>query len=85
MIKGSFDLLEGNSWCVKTLSGVMAMVNDLMEITFILHVTSHDHLFKGLCDFMTLWIEASHCKSRTWSYVFSLSRDLLRLHDQEFL
>ena len=42
-------------------------------------MTTRDHVFKGFCDFMTLWIEASHSKSPPWSYVFRFSSYLARL------
>ena len=52
---------------VTTLPGLMAIDIVAVEISgiadkmfLIYHVTSHDHLLKGLCD---LWFEVSHSKS----------------------
>ena len=54
MIKGSCDFMEGiSSLYVTTLPSLVVRCRVVVEITFSnVHVTSCDHVFKGLCDFM---------------------------------
>ena len=61
MIKGSSDFMEeSSSLNVTTLPGLVAISVVEVEMFFIYHVATNDHVFKG---YVTLWVEAFRSKS----------------------